>query len=514
MSKTLKTMKPEPQPNLSDVIKIAILAVGGQGGGVLTNWIADLATKGGYDVQMTSVAGVAQRTGATIYYVEMAPKSDRLPVFAQSPAPGDVDIMIAAELMEAGRSVVRGFVTSDRTTLVASTHRILAVSEKQAPGDGRTDSNLVAEEIAKAALKSVCFDMEKIATDAGSVISSSLFGGLAKSKALPFDIGLFEDVIKSSGRGVEQSLAAFRATLEFDESDVNRTETYEAFEPTVNGPQKLASEWRALTDRLQSIEPSSRVIVEAGLKKVVDYQDVKYGHEYLDHVFLWHDLDEESRGFVLTQTAAKYLANAMCYDDLMRVADLKIRASRDRRLREEQGVAQEAIVHVTEYFHPRAEEVCGTMPAPIGAWFERSPRAFRLLDRLINKGRRMRTDRLSGFLTLYTVSLMKPYRRSLHRHKQEVDHLNHLQKLAKSVVKSDYRLAVEILCCQRLVKGYSDTHIRGQSKLSKIFATVKMLEGRDDAAEWIQRLRNVALQDESEKELDGAIKTIASFSVC
>ena len=77
------------------MIKIAILAVGGQGGGVLTNWIADLATKGGYDVQTTSVAGVAQRTGATVYYIEMAPKSQRHPIFAQSPTPGDVDIMIA-----------------------------------------------------------------------------------------------------------------------------------------------------------------------------------------------------------------------------------------------------------------------------------------------------------------------------------------------------------------------------------------------------------------------------------
>ena len=122
-------------PTLSDVIKIAILAVGGQGGGVLTNWIANLATKSGYDVQTTSVAGVAQRTGATIYYIEMAPKSQRRPVFAQSPAPGDVDIMIAAELAEAGRAVLRGFVTPDRTTLIASTHRILAISEKMVPGN-------------------------------------------------------------------------------------------------------------------------------------------------------------------------------------------------------------------------------------------------------------------------------------------------------------------------------------------------------------------------------------------
>ena len=70
--------------------------------------------------------GVAQRTGATIYYIEMAPPSDGShAVFALMPTPGDVDVVLAAELMEAGRSVLRGLVTPDRTTLIASTHRAL-----------------------------------------------------------------------------------------------------------------------------------------------------------------------------------------------------------------------------------------------------------------------------------------------------------------------------------------------------------------------------------------------------
>ncbi|MDX8450966.1 hypothetical protein RFN31_36210, partial [Mesorhizobium sp. VK3C] len=64
------------------VIKLAVLAVGGQGGGVLADWITDVAERSGYIAQSTSVAGVAQRTGATIYYIEMARDTGRLPVFA------------------------------------------------------------------------------------------------------------------------------------------------------------------------------------------------------------------------------------------------------------------------------------------------------------------------------------------------------------------------------------------------------------------------------------------------
>ena len=119
------------------IIKLAILAVGGQGGGVVTNWIVDLAESQGWYAQATSVAGVAQRTGATIYYIEMVPDAGaRTPILSLSPSAGDVDIVLAAELMEAGRAVQRGFVTPDRTILIASSHRALAVGEKEVPGNG------------------------------------------------------------------------------------------------------------------------------------------------------------------------------------------------------------------------------------------------------------------------------------------------------------------------------------------------------------------------------------------
>ena len=47
-------------------IGIAILAMGGEGGGVLADWIVDMAEHEGYPAQSTSVPGVAQRTGTTI----------------------------------------------------------------------------------------------------------------------------------------------------------------------------------------------------------------------------------------------------------------------------------------------------------------------------------------------------------------------------------------------------------------------------------------------------------------
>ena len=98
-------------------IRLSINALGGQGGGVLADWLVTTADSCGWLVQATSVPGVAQRTGATVYYLEFCPPdpAGRLPVQALMPVPGDVDIVIAAELMEAGRAIARGIVTPGRT---------------------------------------------------------------------------------------------------------------------------------------------------------------------------------------------------------------------------------------------------------------------------------------------------------------------------------------------------------------------------------------------------------------
>jgi indolepyruvate ferredoxin oxidoreductase, beta subunit len=126
-------------------ITVAVVALGGEGGGVLADWIVDLAQHGGYLAQATSVPGVAQRTGATVYYVELFPKAaaqaaGRAPVLALMPVPGDVDIVLASELMEAARAIERGFVTPERTLLIASAHRVFAMTEKIALADGRVDA--------------------------------------------------------------------------------------------------------------------------------------------------------------------------------------------------------------------------------------------------------------------------------------------------------------------------------------------------------------------------------------
>src|SRR5438067_7350130 len=203
---------------MTQPIKIAILAMVGEGGGVLADWIVDLGEHNGYIAQTTSVPGVAQRTGATIYYVELFPKAEAeragaMPVLALMPLPGDVDVVLASELMEAGRAAQRGLVTPDRTTLIASTHRVYAIDEKTALGDGLADSRNLLSHAEAAAKRFVRFDMAEAAEEAGSVISAVLFGALAGTGVLPFSRAQFEATIERGGVGVKTSLKGFDAAF-------------------------------------------------------------------------------------------------------------------------------------------------------------------------------------------------------------------------------------------------------------------------------------------------------------
>ncbi|MGD0564136.1 MAG: indolepyruvate oxidoreductase subunit beta family protein [Roseiarcus sp.] len=499
-------------------ISIAILAMGGQGGGLLADWVVALAEAQGWAAQSTSVPGVAQRTGATIYYIEMAPPKDGAqPVFALMPTPGDVDIVMASELMEAGRSVLRGLVTPERTTLIASTHRAFAVAEKETPGDGVGDPEVVSIAAEFAAKRVIAFDMEALAKSKGSVISAAMFGALAATGTLPFERAAFESAIRAGGTGVEPSLRAFAGAF-----DHTRDKPIEAVRripekrfaamPESTGHRELDR----LVTRIRATFPApAQPVLFAGVRRLVDYLDPAYALEYLDRVGMLLDADRahggEAKGFAFTVAAAKYVAVAMAYDDVARVADLKIRDSRQARVRGEVGADADTLVATTEYFHPRADELCGALPKRWGEWIENRPAVFKGLDRVINRGRRIRTNTVTGYLMLAFVASFGRGRRNSLRHAREAAHRENWLTVAARALESRYELGVEVLACRRLVKGYSDTHARGLSKFDRVLSAVPILARRDDGAVWLDRLKRAALADEAGAALDGVLKTIATL---
>ncbi|HWW56310.1 MAG TPA: indolepyruvate oxidoreductase subunit beta family protein [Sphingopyxis sp.] len=465
-------------------ITIAVLGLGGQGGGVLADWIVQLGTKNGYVAQGTSVPGVAQRTGATVYYIEMFPAgSAAQPVLALMPVPGDVDIVVASELMEAGRAILRGFVSQD-TLLIGSTHRVYAIDEKSAMGDGRASGERIIAAAHERAGRFIGFDMDAAADRAGSVISSIMFGALAGSGALPFSRAAFEEAIRAGGKAIDANLRGFSDG--FDTAQ-GKAEAAPAPPPRV-APTTEAG--RALLARIEAkLPPEAHEFAVEGVKRLMDYQDAAYAALYLDRL---ESLDRDPE---LVTEAARHLALWMSYEDTIRVAGLKVRASRFARVRGEVKAKDDQIVQLTEYMHPRLEEICETMPAALGRRILASRSLSRRLKPLFTKGRHVETTSLRWFLMLSLLAGWRRWRRGTLRYQMEQARIEDWLALVRT---ADPATALELVKCQRLIKGYGDTFERGLGNYARI---VDRYRTGSLAAADIARLRDAALADEDGKAL-------------
>ena len=485
-------------------IKIAILAMGGEGGGVLADWIVDLAEQNGHVAQTTSVPGVAQRTGATIYYLELFPRAaadvdGRQPVLAMMPLPGDVDVVLASEAMEAARAVERGLVTPDRTTLIASTHRVYAIAEKMAMGDARVDSAALIEQARRAARQLVAFDMARTAEQTGSVISAVLFGALAASKTLPFDQQAFEATIERGGLSVAASLRAFREGLATTsgQNDSKIERVPETDEAAPSNAQPIAEAVTALVARVQAFPADARGLVTEGVRRLIDYQDPAYAALYLDRLA---QLNFEP---TVQAEAARHLALWMSYEDTIRVADLKTRSSRLARVHAESRRTPQQLVQVQEFLKPGVQEICDTLPPSLARWVEGSAGLRRLIERLTQDGSVVRTSSLPGFLLLYGLAGLRRWRRGTRRFQLENQRIEQWFAQAVEAARTDAPLAIEILRCQRLIKGYGGTHERGWRNFSTVLGAA--LEQPATAAATLRRLREAALSDEDGVALGAAL---------
>jgi indolepyruvate ferredoxin oxidoreductase beta subunit len=495
-------------------IKIAIMALGGQGGGVLADWIIALGERAGFQVQATSVPGVAQRTGATIYYVELFPANlsstrSKAPVLALMPLPGDVDIVIASELMEAARALARGFV-SQQTTLVFSTHRDYAIGEKIAMGDGRVNSEAVLEALGVCGAR--LYGADLAAASAGAPLSAVLFGALAGSGALPISADVFVAVL-TEGRSSARNLVMFEA---------GRVAVLggNAVKPTPENGARTSAKGEALrvAGRIEAeVPPEAGEVARIGAERCVDFQDWRYAHSYLDRICRVAQLERESgantRGFRLTAIVAKRLAAWMAYEDAIRVADLKTRASRFSRAREDVRAAPEQIVWFSEYLHPRAEEICDLLPG----WLARALLSSRTLKHAMNAalggGRRISTNRLRGFLPLWLMSNLRPWRRGSYRFATEQRRIETWLAHVNEAASADHDLACELAELPTLLKGYGETHERGLQNFERILGVLAAVKAASRPATALKRLREAALSDEEGAALASAISALAPNAI-
>lgn len=498
-------------------IKLTIAALGGQGGGVLANWLIGIAESEGYLAQTTSVPGVAQRTGATIYYLEFFPQAaavaaGRDPIMALMPVAGDVDCVLASELAEAARAIQRGLVTRDKTTLIASSHRSYAISEKSALGDGAANEKELLDLVRSQAKRTVLFDMDAVAESHHSVISSVMLGALGGSGVLPFRKAAFEAAIKKGGIAVNTNLAAFEdAYQRAAHSDADGTVAV-ASSPEEIPLRAQTPGLQPLLDRVRMLPPAVQKIALEGTRRALDYQDAEYARLYLDRLDRIAARDSASNGWALTEATARGLALWMTFEDTIRVADLKTRPARFERVRAEIRATQDQLFGITEFMKPRVEEIAGTLPAGMGRRVLRSPRISRWLQKWTD-GRQIRTRTVGGFLLLHLLGGLKRWRRGTLRYLEENGRIEAWLGRIENLGVSHYPLAVELAKAQRLVKGYGETHERGWKNFTTLVDRLDELAARSDGATIFAKLQAAALADEEGKALARELAEISSVAV-
>lgn len=508
MSQTLQGARPAQRP-----VTLLIAALGGEGGGVLTDWIVSAAAAEGYPVQSTSIPGVAQRTGATTYYVEIFPVrlaelGGRLPVFALYPAPGDVDVMVASELIEAGRAMENGFVSPDRTTLIASTHRVYAIAERSAMSDGIFDGARIVKAAEELAKRAVLFDFQALAEKHGSVINALLLGAVAGAGNLPLRPEALEDAIRASGIAVEANLAGFAAGRACVRGE---TAAPPAAEPRPRSWLGRALSVESLVERVRAAFPGeAHAVLEQGVRRLADYQGASYAALYLDRLAPVLAADKAAgglgQGFALTREAGRYLALWMSYEDVIRVAELKTRRDRFAAVRQEANAKADEPVRITEFLKPGVEEVAAVLPPALGtrllAWADRRGGRHRM-----HVPMRVRTDTVGGFLRLWLLARLKGWRPRTHRYADEQARIGRWLEAVAAAAGRDYGLALEVVECANLLKGYGETHARGRGNFERIFTSVvaPALAGGaapDRARDTVRRAREAALADPEGARLD------------
>ncbi len=488
-------------------ISVLICALGGEGGGVLSEWLYEAAVLAGHAAQSTSVPGVAQRTGATTYYVEVWPLATgaaedagagtHRPVFSLNPVPGAIDLLVSSELLETVRQVGAGMVSAERTVVVSSTARALTVAEKMQMGDGRSDAAALVATLMKHGRAVELLDLSALAEQAGSAISAVLLGAIAASAVLPFSRAVFEQTIRASGKGVEPSLRGF--ALAFEAVAARRAQQQVVDEA-------LAPPTAAQTSAPVDLRPLAR-------ERLRDYQDNAYVALYdarLGRIEAAEQAVDPQRLHqgAITEEMTRWLALWMAFDDIVQVARLKLRASRSARVRQEVAARQDEVVKLFDHFKPGVAEVAALLPAGLATRLHRwdvGRRARGLEPWALPL--RIGTHTVAGALALRVLASLRGQRRLGSRFATEQALIERWLAAVEQGTREAWELGHELAQCGRLIKGYGSTNERGKANLLHVVGHLAQAPSSLQArALAIRAARTAALADEGGLALDQALQ--------
>jgi indolepyruvate ferredoxin oxidoreductase beta subunit len=495
-------------------ITLLICALGGEGGGLLTEWLVDIARASGFAAQSTSIPGVAQRTGATTYYLEVFPVplaalNGQRPVFSLSPVPGTLNGIVSSELLETTRQISNGMSSPLRTTVISSSSRIFTTAERMEPGDGRTDNAPLLDLLSSQSRFCQVFDMAEMAQTSGTVVSAVMLGAIAGSGLLPFERQAYETIIARSGKGAQASLRGFARA--FDHVNQQQLQTTLVKDLLLN-KELPTPVFKGLEANLSAKFPlQTHEMLALGHARMLEYQGFEYAELYVQRLLKVLRAEQSAdpagqHAYATTREMARWLALWMAFDDIVRVAALKSSASRWQRVSDEVKAGADDLLQVYDHFKPGMPEFAALLPASLAA------RVTRWDRKRIASGKvawaiplKVGTHSVLGMLSLRLLASLKWLRVRGSRFATEQALIEQWLTGVVRGTQQHWQLGHEIALCGRLIKGYGSTNERGKDNLMHVLehlATGASFASNELRAKAIADARSAALLDEAGKALD------------
>jgi indolepyruvate ferredoxin oxidoreductase beta subunit len=341
--------------------------------------------------------------------------------------------------------------------------------ERIAMDDGRLDSARLAKAIEEHARCHLLVDMEALARQSGAMVNAVMLGLLAGCGQLPLPAEALEAAIRTDGKAVDSNLKGFRAGL-----DAAR-QAGAAPLPTGDEPRNAPSAHpipAGLQPAIAAMPVAARDIIAEGVRRLIAYQDETYARLYLDRLAPIRKADDHANaGGRLLREVARHLALRMSYEDVIRVAEVKIDPARMDRIASEIGAKPDEPYTVTEFLKPGIEEMCSILPPWLAKRVLAAAERRGLIDRM-HWGMEVNTASVTGFLRFWLLAQLRRWRPKSYRFAQEQQAIESWLGLIQEAAQLSGDLALEVAECARLIKGYGDTHKRGSANYSLIEARV------------------------------------------
>lgn len=446
-------------------LRVLIGTVGGQGGGVLSDWLIHGLLNANWNAVSIGLLGLSQRAGTVTYYCEASSDKEVKVVNSMFAVPGDVNLFIGQELLELGRLLSSGYASED-CVIVGSLGRTYTTLEKMPAEAGVYDSSIIA-----AAANNLSPNNNYL-IDAPAFVTANnlqnltgnafLLGVVVASEVINLPPEPFIKAIEDSEVNVKGNIQAFQLGYRmFKEGKIhpglNQLVDEKKLRASSNGKPPSSTYYLA-ESILGNCSEETIQLIKFSCDRLESYQDKRYVQSYLKMIE-----DIQGQGQVREKTINAFVKNAalwLCYEDIPRVGQLKTDPDRYLKIFKEHGIDSNHIVKITDFFVPDVEQLVGMLPKPLASLVKKVGLLFSKDFESKSFPLRIQSTSIFGYWALRFLALGRYWRRQSLRHQVEMQHFNYWFNNLRRIQDQSPAVAQIVAELGRVVKGYGHVRVK------------------------------------------------------